>query len=115
MSRFVIRRLLGAVPLLIGVAALSFLFMQLAPGSPDDLYARNTRMSQAQLDHIRHNMGLDRPAYIQFLLWMKNLAKGDLGLQRAGFFSDTIGLGGIQAAFEQLEDRASDQVKIVVE
>jgi peptide/nickel transport system permease protein len=78
-SRYVIRRLIGAVPLLFGVAALSFLFMQLAPGSPDDLYARNTRMSQAQLDAIRHNMGLDRPAYVQFLLWLRNLAKGDLG------------------------------------
>jgi peptide/nickel transport system permease protein len=59
--------------------------MQLAPGSPDDLYARNTRMSQAQLDQIRHNMGLDRPAYIQFLLWMKNLAKGDLGTSYSQF------------------------------
>lgn len=79
MSRYVIRRLIGAVPLLLGVAALSFLFMQLAPGSPDDLYARNTRMSEAQLAAIRHNMGLDRPASVQFLYWIRNLLKGDLG------------------------------------
>ena len=79
MSRFIARRLLGAVPLLFGVASLSFLFMQLAPGSPDDLYARNSRMSQAQLDAIRHNMGLDRPAYVQFVLWLRNLLQGDLG------------------------------------
>lgn len=79
MSRFIVRRLIGAVPLLFGVAVLSFLFMQLAPGSPDELYARNSRMSQAQLDAIRHNMGLDKPAHVQFILWLRNLLQGDLG------------------------------------
>lgn len=79
MARFLVRRLLGAIPLLFGVAVLSFLFMQLAPGTPDELYARNSRMSQAQLDAIRHNMGLDKPAYVQFWLWLRNLLQGDLG------------------------------------
>jgi peptide/nickel transport system permease protein len=78
-ARYVIRRLLGAVPLLLGVAVLSFIFMQLAPGSPDSLYARNSRMSEAQLAAIRHNMGLDKPVQIQLLLWLRNLLKGDLG------------------------------------
>jgi peptide/nickel transport system permease protein len=78
-ARFLVRRLLGAIPLLFGVAVLSFLFMQLAPGTPDELYARNTRMSQAQLDAIRHNMGLDKPPYVQFWLWLRNLLQGDLG------------------------------------
>ena len=40
MSRFLLRRLLGAIPLLFGVAVLSFIFMQLAPGGPDATYAR---------------------------------------------------------------------------
>ena len=79
MSRFIIRRLLGAIPLLFGVAVLSFVLMQAAPGSPDALYARNSRMSEAQLAAIRHNMGLDQPAYMQFLLWLTNLATGNLG------------------------------------
>jgi peptide/nickel transport system permease protein len=78
-SRFIFRRLLGAIPLLFGVAVLSFLFMQLAPGGPDELYGRNPRMSQAQLDAIRHNMGLDQPAHIQFVRWLGNLMQGDLG------------------------------------
>lgn len=80
MSRFIVRRLLGAIPLLFGVAVLSFAFMQLAPGSPDQLYARNSRMSETQLAAIRHNMGLDRPAYVQFIKWVGNLLQGDLGL-----------------------------------
>ena len=80
MTRFIIRRLLGAIPLLLGVAVLSFIFMQLAPGGPDALFARNGRMSQQQLDAIRHNMGLDRPMYEQLLIWLKNLLHGNLGI-----------------------------------
>jgi peptide/nickel transport system permease protein len=79
MTRFIIRRLLGAVPLLLGVAILSFIFMQLAPGGPDALYARNARMTEEQLQAIRHNMGLDRPMHEQLLIWLWNLAKRDLG------------------------------------
>jgi peptide/nickel transport system permease protein len=81
----VIRRLIGAVPLLLGVAVLSYVFMQLAPGSPDDLYARNTRMSEAQLAAIRHNMGLDQPVHVQFLRWLGNLLQGDLGMSTSQY------------------------------
>jgi peptide/nickel transport system permease protein len=80
MTRFLIRRLLGAVPLLLGVAVLSFVFMQLAPGGPDALFARNARMTEEQLQAIRHNMGLDRPVHEQLATWLVNLAQGDLGI-----------------------------------
>jgi peptide/nickel transport system permease protein len=79
MSRYLIRRLLGTIPLMFGVAVLSFTFMQLAPGGPTALFAKNARMSAAQLNAIKHNMGLDKPRYVQFLIWLKNLAQGDLG------------------------------------
>ncbi len=85
MLAFTIRRLIGAVPLLLGVAVLSFVFMQLAPGGPDALFARNGRMSQEQLDAIRHNMGLDRPMHIQLLIWLGNILRGDLGTSYTQF------------------------------
>lgn len=80
MSRYLIRRLLGTIPLLFGVAALSFIFMHLAPGGPTTLFAKNARMSPAQLAAINHSMGLDKPVYQQFFIWMRNVARGDLGL-----------------------------------
>ena len=80
MLRYVIRRLLGAIPLLLGVSVLSFVFMQLAPGGPDALFARNARMSPEQIANIRHNMGLDRPLYEQLFVWLGNLLQGDLGI-----------------------------------
>jgi peptide/nickel transport system permease protein len=80
MTQFIIRRVLGAIPLLLGVAILSFVFMQLAPGGPDTMYARNARMSETQLQTIRQNMGLDRPLHEQLLKWLGNLVQGDLGV-----------------------------------
>lgn len=46
---------------------------------------------------------------------LAHLSRGDLGLRRAGFFSDTVGLGGLQTAFEQLDDDASPAVKVIVD
>src|SRR3954465_12277234 len=80
MARFLIRRLLGAIPLLLGVAILSFIFMQLAPGGPDALFARNARMTEEALQAIRHNMGLDRPVHEQLVIWLSNLVRGNLGI-----------------------------------
>ena len=85
MFRYVIRRLLGAIPILLGVAVLSFIFMQLAPGGPDALFARNGRMSAEQLAQIRRNMGLDRPAHEQLLTWLGNILRGDLGVSYSEF------------------------------
>jgi peptide/nickel transport system permease protein len=79
-TQFLLRRLLGAIPLLLGVAVLSFIFMQLAPGGPDAMFARNARMTEEQLQAIRHNMGLDRPLPEQLLTWILNLLRGNLGI-----------------------------------
>ena len=46
---------------------------------------------------------------------LAHLTKSDLGLHRAGFFSSTVGLAGVQQAFEELDDPASPGVKIVVD
>jgi peptide/nickel transport system permease protein len=93
MIRFVARRVLEAIPLLFGIALLSFIFMQLAPGGPDALFARNGRMSQEQLDNIRRSMGLDRPPHEQFLVWFTNILRGNLGVSYSHFrpVSEVIG------------------------
>ena len=79
MNAFLIRRLLGAIPLLLGVSVLSFIFMQLAPGGPTTMLAKNGRMTQTQLDAIRRNLGLDESKPRQLWIWISNLFQGDLG------------------------------------
>ena len=79
MGRFVVRRLLSAIPLLLGVAVLSFVFSQVMPGGPETLFGRGGRMTEEQLANIRSKMGLDEPVYVQLYKWLGNLAQGDLG------------------------------------
>ncbi|MCA9858124.1 MAG: ABC transporter permease [Thermomicrobiales bacterium] len=79
MSRFLIRRLLGAIPLLFGVAVISFMLMQVAPGGPDATYARSPRMTDERLQALREKMGLDQSIPVQFVKWIQNLLRGDLG------------------------------------
>lgn len=85
MVRYVARRILESIPLLLGVAILSFLFMQLAPGGPDTMFAKNGRMTAEQLANIRHSMGLDRPVHEQLFAWIRNILRGDLGLSYSQF------------------------------
>jgi peptide/nickel transport system permease protein len=74
-----------SIPLLLGISVLSFIFMQLAPGGPDALFAKNGRMTAEQLANIRHRMGLDRPPLEQLLTWILNILRGDLGVSYSQF------------------------------
>lgn len=78
MLRFVLWRLLLAVPTLVGVSAILFVLLHVAPGGPEamligDQY--NEQMAAA----ARRNLGLDRPLPVQYLSWLGTLARGDLG------------------------------------
>lgn len=79
MSTYLARRLLGLIPLLFGIAFVSFAFMQAMPGGPISLLARNPHMTAQQLAAIKHNLGLDQPWYVQFWRWLLALLHGDLG------------------------------------
>ena len=79
MRAFIIRRLLAIVPLLLGVSALTFLLLYLAPGDFLNVMAENPAISQETLDAMRRNFGLDRPVHVQFLMYLANLARGDFG------------------------------------
>lgn len=82
MLGYAIRRLLHAIPLLVGIVTITFLMIRLAPGDPMDMYLDSP--SQRQLDpevieRIRHRYGLDQPIHIQYLRWVGNAVRGDFG------------------------------------
>src|SRR5213593_3906035 len=79
MRTYVARRLLSIVPLLLGIAALTFLLLSLAPGDFLNTMAENPAISAETLAAMRRNFGLDRPVYVQFLLYLWNLLHGDFG------------------------------------
>jgi peptide/nickel transport system permease protein len=73
MRAFILRRLLQIVPLLLGISALTFLLMQLAPGDFLSTMAENPAISVATIDAMRHRFGLDQPWYVQYGLYLKNV------------------------------------------
>ena len=79
MQRYVFRRLLLMVPTLIGVAVLTFVIMRLVPGDIVALRYAGAPVPQEIIDQERHALGLDRPIHEQFIDWMGDLARFDLG------------------------------------
>lgn len=80
MALFLFKRLLGMIPLLIGITFLSFVVMHLAPGSPTDLASDlNPKLSQIAQQRLIELYGLDKPIAEQYWTWLKRLAVLDFG------------------------------------
>lgn len=78
MSRYLLRRLVGAVPLLLGVATLVFLILELAPGDPAVVLIRPGMTAQT-IEQVRATFKLDGPLYARYLSWLWALVRGDFG------------------------------------
>ncbi|MEA2661620.1 MAG: peptide/nickel transport system permease protein [Chloroflexota bacterium] len=78
MIAFVVRRLLISIPLLVVVSVVVFLLMSLTPGDPAALML-GPDATQESIAALRTQMGLDRPLAEQYVLFLVNLAQGDLG------------------------------------
>jgi peptide/nickel transport system permease protein len=76
--RFLARRLLLAVPVLLGVATLVFALIHLIPGDPAQAMLGDAA-SPESIRELRGKLGLDRPLYVQYASFLKHAAQGDLG------------------------------------
>lgn len=79
MYAYIARRLITTLPVMLMVAFFVFVMLRLAPGDPAALIAGD-EASMEQLEQIRRNMGLDQPIFTQFLTWLGNFMRGDLGV-----------------------------------
>jgi peptide/nickel transport system permease protein len=78
MTRFVLRRLAVAIPLVLIVATISFFLVQLVPGSVAAAILGNSA-TQEQVDTLQHSLGLDKPVLTQFGEWLGHAFQGNLG------------------------------------
>src|SRR3954471_12534689 len=78
MLRFVVRRLLLLIPILIGVSILVFAWIHALPGSPAEALLGEHATPEA-ITRLRHMYGLDKPIPVQYWNYLKTLAHGDLG------------------------------------
>ncbi len=80
MLAYLLKRLVSTIPVLIGVSILVFSMARLVPGDPIDImFANQAPPSPEQRENLRRNMGLDKPIHLQYLNFMTNLARGDMG------------------------------------
>ena len=75
---FFLRRLLEMIPVLLGITILSFLFIQLLPGDPIVIMLGG-RASPEAIAAAHEKFGLDEPLPVQYLIFIKNTLRGDLG------------------------------------
>ena len=78
MTRFLLRRLLLTVPVLLGVATLVFSLIHLVPGDPVQAMLGDSATPQDIAD-LRGRLGLDRPLYVQYAAFLKGVGTGNLG------------------------------------
>ncbi|MEO8306288.1 MAG: ABC transporter permease [Betaproteobacteria bacterium] len=78
MGRFVVRRLLASIPVLFLVSLITFGLLWLVPGDPASVFL-DASASAADLDRVRHELGLDRPFLLRMGEWYLRLFQGDLG------------------------------------
>ncbi len=78
MGRYLLRRLLLLVPVLLGVSVVVFLVLHLSPGDPAEIML-GSQASQADVARLRADLGLDEPLPLQYARWMAHVLQGDLG------------------------------------
>jgi len=79
MLSFVGRRLLAALPVLIGVTFLVFAMLRLIPGDPAQILLFGSSPTPARVAELRTTLGLDRPFFLQYALYLGRVLTGDLG------------------------------------
>ncbi len=78
MGGYIVRRLLSLIPVLFVVAIVVFSIIHVTPGDPAAILL-GEEASKADIDELRSKLGLDRPIYEQFGIWLLGLLSGNLG------------------------------------
>jgi peptide/nickel transport system permease protein len=77
-TSYLLRRLLGAIPLLLGILTIIFFIIHLAPGDPTARFF-NPNVSPEVIEQMRRNLGLDQPLHIQYFRWVTAFLQGNFG------------------------------------
>jgi peptide/nickel transport system permease protein len=82
-SRYASRRLLQALPLLLGISVVSFLILNAVPGGPLSAYENAPGVTPMDLHRLEHQLGLDQPLYVRYVTWLTHFLTGDWGYSYA--------------------------------
>ena len=79
MLRYIAQRVLQLIPILIGISVITFLMLHLVPGDPVLIFAGDKPLTEERAAEIRHELGLDRPIWVQYRDYIGHAVHGDLG------------------------------------
>ena len=79
MIHYLLRRLLEGVPLLLGITLVVYLVLVSIPGGPLAAYRNNPSVRAEDLARLEKQLGLDRPVYVRYALWLEKFVRGDWG------------------------------------
>ena len=79
MLKYIIKRVLKAIPMLLAVSIVIYALLQAMPGDPIDMYLENPSATPEAIEAIKKAYGLDQPVHIQYLNWLKGIVTGDWG------------------------------------
>jgi peptide/nickel transport system permease protein len=79
MTRYIVRRLLQAVPTLLGITILAYTIIRLAPGDPLTFFEDSRGATAEQMAALRQAYGFDRPLPIQYVEWLGRAVRLDFG------------------------------------
>ena len=83
MQQYIIRRFLLAIPTILGITILIFLVLRVLPGDPlEQIYSEEMGLmvlTDAQLAYARKSLGLDKPLYVQYIVWTGEVVRGEFG------------------------------------
>jgi peptide/nickel transport system permease protein len=77
-GQFILRRVIQLIPVMIGITIIVFLMLRLIPGDPAAAIL-GEKATDTQVELMRHKMGLNKPIYVQYFYYMRDLGKLDLG------------------------------------
>lgn len=80
MFKYVVKRILIAIPVFLGITFIVYFLVNMAPGGPLDIIASQGTLSQADLEALKVQMGLDKPLVVRYFLWLGDLFHGDFGV-----------------------------------
>lgn len=78
MASYILKRIVGLIPVLIGVTVLVFAIMHLSPGDPAKIML-GPKATETSIKALNEQLGLDQPLYIQYFTWIGNVLTGDWG------------------------------------
>lgn len=84
MTKYILKRIAQAIIMIVFISIISFLLMHMAPGDPATSYI-SPKMNAQEIEMVRERLGLNAPVHIQYIKWLQNVLKGDLGYSLINF------------------------------